>query len=143
VVSHDEHPSVRADLCLICHGSTSPNGPHTGTVEEHTHHARGSAGSDCVACHMPKVAQTVANVNVCSHTFEIIGPKMTDEFNSPNSCNGCHADADRVGASCDADLAKRVAVARGVAVTRSTIRAFSTTRRWSFSLVIVIRVAPC
>ncbi len=32
-------------LCLDCHGPSSPNGPHTATVEEHTHHKRGSAGS--------------------------------------------------------------------------------------------------
>ena len=80
------------DLCLQCHGTTSPNGPHAATLEEHTHHARGSAGSDCVACHMPKIAQTIANVNVRSHTFAFITPTMTDELKIPNPCTGCHAD---------------------------------------------------
>ena len=43
-----------ASICLDCHGP-SPNGPQTATIEEyHTHHAKGSAGGECVACHMPK-----------------------------------------------------------------------------------------
>ena len=29
------------------------------TVAEHTHHAENSTGSQCVACHMPKIAQTI------------------------------------------------------------------------------------
>ncbi|MCP5110602.1 MAG: cytochrome C, partial [bacterium] len=39
-------------LCLTCHTPESPAGPR-GTLEEHTHHAADSAGSQCVACHMP------------------------------------------------------------------------------------------
>ncbi|MFN7917085.1 MAG: cytochrome c3 family protein [Vicinamibacterales bacterium] len=80
------------DLCLTCHGPSSPNGPHTATIEDHTHHARGSAGSDCLACHMPKVAQTMGDVNVRSHTFAFITPTMTDEFKVPNPCTSCHTD---------------------------------------------------
>lgn len=80
------------DLCITCHGPTSPNGPHTATIEDHTHHKRGSAGSDCLACHMPKVAQTMGDVNVRSHTFAFIPPSMTDEFKVPNPCTSCHTD---------------------------------------------------
>jgi predicted CXXCH cytochrome family protein len=80
------------DLCLSCHGPTSPNGPHTTTLEEHTHHARGSSGSECVACHMPKIEQTIANVNVRSHTFAFITPTTTDDLKVPNPCVGCHTD---------------------------------------------------
>ena len=43
-------------------------------------------------CHMPKIAQTVANVNVRSHTFKFITPKMTDDFKIPNPCTTCHTD---------------------------------------------------
>ena len=39
--------------------------------KQHTHHAAGSAGSECVACHMPKIEQTIADVNVRSHTFRV------------------------------------------------------------------------
>jgi hypothetical protein len=41
---------------------------------------------------MPKIEQTIADVNVRSHTFAIITPEMTDQFKIPNACTGCHAD---------------------------------------------------
>jgi predicted CXXCH cytochrome family protein len=80
------------DLCLTCHSPTSPNGPHAATLEEHTRHAPGSAGSQCVTCHMPQIEQTIANINVRSHTFEFISPNLTDEFKIPNPCTSCHTD---------------------------------------------------
>ena len=79
-------------LCLDCHGPTSPNGPHAATIEQHTHHKVGSPGNECIACHMPKIEQTIANVNVRSHTFAFITPKMTDDFKIPNPCTSCHTD---------------------------------------------------
>ena len=81
-----------SQLCLTCHGPTSPNGPHAATIEAHTHHAAGSAGSECVDCHMPKIEQTIADVNVRSHTFAFITPTLTDQFKIPNACTTCHAD---------------------------------------------------
>ncbi len=78
-----------AQLCVTCHGPASPNGPR-GTIEEHTHHGANSAGSECVACHMPRIEQTIANVNVRSHTFAFITPALTDEFKIPNPCTNCH-----------------------------------------------------
>ena len=96
---HDVHGTGNnADLikpvgqvCLTCHGPASPNGPHAATLEEHTHHQRGSTGSQCVACHMPRIEQTIADINVRSHTFAFIPPSMTDEFKIPNSCtSSCH-----------------------------------------------------
>ncbi len=79
-------------LCLDCHGPNSPSGPRTATIEEHTHHKAGSAGSDCIACHMPKIAQTIADVNVRSHTFRFVSPTMTESLKIPNACNACHTD---------------------------------------------------
>jgi predicted CXXCH cytochrome family protein len=79
-------------LCLDCHGPLSLNGPRTGTIEEHTHHKKGSAGSNCVACHMPKIATTIADVKVSAHTFAFITPAMTDKYKIPNPCTTCHAD---------------------------------------------------
>jgi predicted CXXCH cytochrome family protein len=81
-------------LCLECHGPKSPNGPRAATIEQHTHHKADSAGSECVSCHMPKIEQTIANVNVRSHTFKFIPPSATDELKVPNSCNTCHTDKD-------------------------------------------------
>jgi predicted CXXCH cytochrome family protein len=79
-------------LCLDCHGPKSPNGPRGATIEEHTHHQRGSTGNDCIACHMPKIAQTLGDVNVRSHTFHFISPAATDALKIPNACNLCHTD---------------------------------------------------
>jgi len=80
-------------LCLDCHGPTSPNGPHTATLEEHTHHKDGSPGSQCVACHMPKIeTQGVPGTFVSSHTFKFISPAMTDKYKMPNPCTSCHTD---------------------------------------------------
>jgi predicted CXXCH cytochrome family protein len=79
-------------LCLDCHGPFSLNGPRTGTLEEHTHHKKGSAGSSCIACHMPKIATTIADVKVRSHTFAFITPAMTDKYKIPNPCTTCHTD---------------------------------------------------
>jgi predicted CXXCH cytochrome family protein len=79
-------------LCMDCHGPLSLNGPRTATIEEHTHHKKGSAGSSCIACHMPKIQTTIADVKVRAHTFAFITPAMTDKYKIPNPCTTCHAD---------------------------------------------------
>jgi predicted CXXCH cytochrome family protein len=97
---HDPHGSKNdamlrqpaSSVCLSCHGPNSQNGPHAATIEQHTHHAAGSTGSQCVACHMPKIEQTIADVNVSSHTFRFVYPERTDSLKIPNACNVCHTD---------------------------------------------------
>jgi predicted CXXCH cytochrome family protein len=87
---HDVHGTANnADLrepgnamCLQCHASGSPNGPRATTIEQHTHHAANSKGSECANCHMPKIEQTIADINVRAHTFKFI----------PGACVVCHAD---------------------------------------------------
>ena len=80
-------------LCLTCHGPASPNGPHTASLEAHTHHKEGSAGSLCVACHMPQIeSEGVPGAYVHSHTFRFIAPELTDKYNISNSCGACHKD---------------------------------------------------
>jgi predicted CXXCH cytochrome family protein len=96
---HDVHSSRNPSnliatgnqLCLGCHTKDNPAGLRT-TVAEHTHHAEGSAGSQCTACHMPKIEVTIKGQFVSSHTFNFIWPKMTEQFGMPNSCNTCHKD---------------------------------------------------
>jgi predicted CXXCH cytochrome family protein len=97
---HDVHGTVNdADLirpadaiCLSCHGPQSRNGPRAATIEQHTHHKAGSPGSQCVACHMPKIEQTIADVNVRAHTFRFIPPEETERLKVPNACTACHTD---------------------------------------------------
>ena len=80
------------EVCLTCHGANTQNGPHAVSIEAHTHHKVGSTGSQCVACHMPKIEQTIADVNVSSHTFRFVSPSDTDTMKIPNACNVCHTD---------------------------------------------------
>jgi predicted CXXCH cytochrome family protein len=97
---HDVHGTANyaqlrkpaSQICLDCHGALSPNGPRTATLEAHTHHAATSAGSECVACHMPKIETTIADVKVSAHTFAFITPAMTDRYQIPNPCTSCHTD---------------------------------------------------
>jgi predicted CXXCH cytochrome family protein len=97
---HDVHGTANnADLikpgqqmCLECHGPKSPNGPRGVSIEAHTHHKAGSAGSDCLACHMPKIEQTMPDDFVRSHTFAFITPAESEQYKIPNACNSCHAD---------------------------------------------------
>ena len=97
---HDAHGTENSSLlrkpagvlCLDCHSPKSPNGPRDPTIEEHTHHKAGSPGSECVACHMPRIATTLGDVNVRSHTFRFVYPAETDSMKVPNACNVCHTD---------------------------------------------------
>ena len=97
---HDPHGSDNdamlrqpgSEVCLSCHGPNTQNGPHAATLEAHTHHSAGSPGSQCTACHMPKIEQTIADVNVASHTFHFVYPDRTDSLGVPNACNACHND---------------------------------------------------
>jgi predicted CXXCH cytochrome family protein len=79
-------------LCLDCHSPMAPEGPRAATLELHTHHKAGSTGSQCVACHMPKMETTIADSKVRAHTFNFIYPAMTDKYKIPNPCTTCHAD---------------------------------------------------
>jgi predicted CXXCH cytochrome family protein len=97
---HDVHGTANpaqlgeptGEICLTCHGTNTQNGPHAASIEAHTHHKPGSTGSQCVACHMPKIEQTIADVNVRAHTFRFITPAESDAYKIPNPCNVCHQD---------------------------------------------------
>jgi predicted CXXCH cytochrome family protein len=97
---HDVHGTENnADLlkpanvmCLECHGPSSPNGPRAPSIEAHTHHRAGTPGNECVSCHMPKIEQEIADVNVRSHTFRFVTPAETAALKVPNACNTCHTD---------------------------------------------------
>lgn len=97
---HDSHGTANnallrkpaSELCLDCHGPGAPTGPRESTIAEHTHHNAGSPGSECINCHMPKIQQTIADVNVRSHTFRFISPETAASLKIPNACNVCHTD---------------------------------------------------
>jgi tetratricopeptide (TPR) repeat protein len=72
--------------CLPCHER------HVSDAPAHTHHPEGSAGNECVACHMPKT--TFARMERSDHSMLPPTPSATLEFGSPNACNACHDDRD-------------------------------------------------
>ena len=94
-VHSNQNPSnlraVGNSLCLSCHTKDNPAGLK-GTVSEHTHHAAGSAGSQCAACHMPLIEHTLKDTFVGAHTFRFITPADTMQSGIPNPCTSCHKD---------------------------------------------------
>jgi predicted CXXCH cytochrome family protein len=83
------------EICATCHSPNSQNGPHTASIEEHTHHKPDSPGSQCVSCHMPKILpQLPGGPFVSTHTFRFVTPQQTVDEKIPNACNTCHKDKD-------------------------------------------------
>jgi predicted CXXCH cytochrome family protein len=81
------------EICSTCHSLNNQNGPHAASLEEHTHHKPGSPGSQCVACHMPKIQPELpGGPFVAAHTFHFVTPSQTDSMAIPNACNTCHKD---------------------------------------------------
>jgi len=78
-------------MCLQCHSKFTPN------PMAHTHHAASSAGSRCVACHMPRIMNSVLFKARTHQIDDIPRAEMTERFGqqeSPNACLLCHADKD-------------------------------------------------
>ena len=95
---HEVHSSAVSNLpvsgnalCLGCHSKQNPAGLR-GTVSEHTHHDAKSTGSQCTACHMPRIEQTIKDNYVAAHTFRFITPDDTVQSGIPNPCTSCHKD---------------------------------------------------
>ena len=79
-------------LCLTCHGPGKTVGPDYKTLDEHTHHAPLSTGSECMECHMAKTGSNSVKAEARNHTFNFISPAESIKSGAPNSCNTCHAD---------------------------------------------------
>jgi hypothetical protein len=48
---------------------------------------------------MPAIEQTIANINVRSHTFKFITPAMSEQYKIPNACVLCHGDKNNAWAT--------------------------------------------
>jgi len=97
---HDPHSSMlRAEgnaLCVRCHQPRPDLRFPTLAAKEyeapsHHHHAPGSAGAQCVACHMPERYYMVVDGRR-DHFIRIPRPDVTVAHGTPNACNSCHAD---------------------------------------------------
>ncbi|NEV64049.1 tetratricopeptide repeat protein [Thiorhodococcus minor] len=86
---HDPHSlKLKADgdqVCAQCHPTSRYD------AESHHHHAEGSAGASCIACHMPQRNYMVIDARA-DHSLRIPRPDLTLETGSPNACNACHVD---------------------------------------------------
>lgn len=79
-------PGMRSnEACLQCHTE------YRHRLEEHTRHAVGSAGSQCMNCHMPPVVFSLLTTHR-SHRIEI--PRLESSLGTgkPHACNLCHLD---------------------------------------------------
>lgn len=72
-------------LCYSCHA------PEKFDVAEHTHHEKNSIGATCVGCHMPVTNYMVIDARR-DHSIRIPRPDLSENLNTPNACNKCHAD---------------------------------------------------
>jgi len=75
-------PVKANDACLPCHAARVANAP------EHTHHKAGTAGNECISCHMPMTE--FARMRRSDHSMRPPTPATTLLYNSPNACNLCH-----------------------------------------------------
>ena len=106
---HDPH-RLRIDsdpdqLCAGCHS------PARFATAAHHHHRPLSAGSSCVACHMPTRNYMVIDARR-DHSFRVPRPDLSRKLGSPNACNRCHAD-------------------RSVAWAESAVQAWYPSGRWT------------
>ncbi len=77
---------TRNNACLPCHAERVKN------ASAHSHHPEGSAGSQCISCHMPKTE--FARMRRSDHSMLPPTPATTIAYKSPNACNVCHRDKD-------------------------------------------------
>ncbi|MEB2346543.1 MAG: multiheme c-type cytochrome, partial [Deltaproteobacteria bacterium] len=86
---HDPHSLRRRAegnaLCGGCHRA------EVFDVPAHHHHAAGSPGARCVACHMPARTYMVVDVRH-DHSFRVPRPDLSAAIGTPNTCNDCHAE---------------------------------------------------
>ncbi|MBV8090630.1 MAG: tetratricopeptide repeat protein, partial [Alphaproteobacteria bacterium] len=87
---HDPHSTkLRADgnaLCGQCHL------PAKFDVTEHHHHQPGSAGAQCVNCHMPTKTYMIVDARR-DHSIRVPRPDLSVALGTPNACTQCHAES--------------------------------------------------
>jgi tetratricopeptide (TPR) repeat protein len=86
---HDPHTlQLRAPGNLVC---AQCHNPAKFDTQAHFHHTPGTAGAQCVACHMP--TSTYMQVDPRhDHSLRIPRPDRTLTLGVPNACNQCHMD---------------------------------------------------
>lgn len=85
---HDAHTlKLRAEgnaLCTRCHNAAMFD------TEKHHFHKTGTAGAQCVECHMPARNYMVIDERR-DHAIRVPRPDLSKALGSPNACTRCHA----------------------------------------------------
>ncbi len=85
---HEPHSgALRAEgsaVCATCHPAERYAAP------AHHHHAAGSPGADCVACHMPTATYMQIDPRH-DHSLRVPRPDLSVALGTPNACGACHA----------------------------------------------------
>lgn len=93
---HDPHSlELRAPadaVCAQCHM------PAKFATRDHHGHDEGSAGADCLACHMPETTYMQVDPRR-DHSLRIPRPDLALEFGTPDACTRCHVDRDTAWAA--------------------------------------------
>ena len=74
-------------LCAQCHD------PAKFDTEAHHHHKEGTAGAQCINCHMATRMYMVIDERR-DHSFRIPRPDLSVALGTTNACNNCHTRAD-------------------------------------------------
>jgi tetratricopeptide (TPR) repeat protein len=85
---HEPHALRIAEpdaACGRCHA------PAAFATAAHHHHRPGTAGSSCVACHMPARTYMVVDERR-DHGFRVPRPDLSAQLGTPDACTSCHAD---------------------------------------------------
>ena len=86
---HDAHTAkLRADdnaLCSRCHNPAAFDAP------SHHFHEAGTAGAQCVSCHMPTTNYMVIDARA-DHSLRVPRPDLAKQLGTPDACTQCHAD---------------------------------------------------
>ncbi len=121
---HDVHSGeLRAEgkvLCLSCH-------EHRYAESSHTAHKPESAGSQCVACHMPE-SVFMARDHRRDHSLSIPDPLLARDIAAPSACQTCHADRGRERLADDAEQLWPALTGTRLATRRAAAKAFATAR---------------
>jgi predicted CXXCH cytochrome family protein len=70
-------------VCAQCHQ------PAKYDAVAHTHHATGTPGAACAACHMPTTTYMQVDPRH-DHSMRIPRPDVSAKLGMPNACNNCH-----------------------------------------------------
>ena len=77
-------PAMRtSQACASCHAGIVSN------PSAHTHHRAESSGSDCYACHMPRMVYGVLEIHR-THRIHNPAPAESARHARPDACTGCH-----------------------------------------------------